>query len=361
MSRIVYGYAGEGSGHSSRAREMARFLLEQGHEVRLASYGRGFQNLAGELPVFEISGLTISSSDNRVSVSKTIADNLLRLPEANRSLLRLREELFRKFQPDCVITDFEPMTAYLAPLFGVPLISLDNQHRMRYVALEVPEELRGEYAMTRALIRAMVPWPDVSLVTSLVEGELTNERTFLFPPMVADEVRRLEPVVGDHILVYLTSGFDSLLEVLCEFSREHFVVFGSNRPTGCDGVLEYQPASRAGFLVQLANCKAVIATAGFTLISEALYLRKPYLAYAMEGQFEQQLNAYQLQSAGWGKRGERVEFDCVAAFLYNLESYRARLAAAPRSDGHEIKEKLGELVADRAALAHRFHRRRKRD
>ena len=75
MTKIIYGYAGEGSGHSTRAREMATCLIDAGHEVRLASYDRGFENLAQDFDVFEIEGLTISAEDNRVSVLKTIAEN----------------------------------------------------------------------------------------------------------------------------------------------------------------------------------------------------------------------------------------------------------------------------------------------
>ena len=44
MARIVYGLSGEGSGHSSRSQQMARHLVTQGHEVKLASYDRGYRN-----------------------------------------------------------------------------------------------------------------------------------------------------------------------------------------------------------------------------------------------------------------------------------------------------------------------------
>lgn len=49
------------------------------------------------------------------------------------------------------------------------------------------------------------------------------------------------------------------------------------------------PPGLAGFLQDLASAKAVMATAGFTLISESLQLGKPYLAMPMDGQYEQQL------------------------------------------------------------------------
>ena len=39
MARIVYGVSGEGSGHSSRAREMIPHLERAGHRVRVVTYG----------------------------------------------------------------------------------------------------------------------------------------------------------------------------------------------------------------------------------------------------------------------------------------------------------------------------------
>ena len=136
MARIVYGVAGEGSGHSSRARAMASHLRDQGHDLWLVSYDRGYRNLKDDFRVFETEGLCIASEDNRVSVIKTFTENLKRFPEGHRRLQELREELFNEFQPEFVITDFEPMTAYLANHEGIPLITIDNQHRMRYVEYE---------------------------------------------------------------------------------------------------------------------------------------------------------------------------------------------------------------------------------
>ncbi len=71
MAKVVYGVSGEGSGHSSRAREMATHLRDQGHDLWLASYDRGYRNLQKDFRVLEIEGLCIASEDNKVSVVKT--------------------------------------------------------------------------------------------------------------------------------------------------------------------------------------------------------------------------------------------------------------------------------------------------
>src|SRR5690606_28377642 len=102
--RIIYGVSGEGSGHSSRARAMATHLREQGHEIRIVSYDRGYRALHTDFDSLEITGLHILSVDNKVSMPRTVWDNLRRLPQFIRSIGRLRR-LFDEFRPDLVITD----------------------------------------------------------------------------------------------------------------------------------------------------------------------------------------------------------------------------------------------------------------
>ena len=357
MARIVYGVAGEGSGHSSRAREMATHLIEQGHQLKLVSYDRGYRNLEDDFDVFETEGLCIASEDNKVSIVRTFTENIKRLADGHRKLHELRQRLFKEFRPDCVITDFEPMTAYLANHFDTPLITLDNQHRMRYVKYKCPRDLKLEGRVTKTIIRAMVPRPDVSLVTVFCRGPTRNNRTFLFPPILRREVLRLEPRSSGHLLVYMTSGFESLLTQLRSFSREKFLVYGYDRADR-DGPLTFKPFSKTGFLDDLAGCKGVIATAGFTLISEALYLGKPYLALPMQGQFEQQLNGFQLANLGYGKSADEPSAESIGDFLYRLPDYAERLQEYDGRDSSAIKAKLDELLADECRLARTFNAER---
>jgi len=357
MARIVYGVSGEGSGHSSRAREIASHLRDKGHTVWLVSYDRGYQNLKDDFDVFETEGLCIASEDNKVSVVRTFTENIKRLPEGYRSLQELRERLFKQFRPDCVITDFEPMTAYLANHYSLPLITIDNQHRMRYLEYDCPPHLAVEARVTKTIIRAMVPRPDVSLVTTFHFGETTNDRTFLFPPILRREVLAQQPSEGDHVLVYLTSGFGSFLEELDHFRREAFLVYGYDRSDRV-GAVTFKPFSKDGFLRDLAGAKAVMATAGFTLISEAFYLKKPYLAMPMRGQFEQELNGFQLQRLGYGKSVSEVGAEAIGDFLYRVPDYAERLQGYEAGDNRAIKEKLDELLKNDCALARRFHDQR---
>jgi uncharacterized protein (TIGR00661 family) len=356
MAKLIYGVSGEGSGHSSRAREMITHLESAEHAVKVASYDRGYKNLSPDFDVLEIEGLSIASVENRVSVVETFVDNLSRLSDGIRKLGDLRK-LFREFQPDCVITDFEPMTAYLANHHDLPLITVDNQHRIRYMEHPCPSHLRADALVTETVIRAMVPRPDVSLVTTFYFGEVSNDRTFLFPPILRERIFDLEPTRDDLVLVYCTQAFESILEMLQQFPRERFFVYGFDREA-TEGNLQFRPFSREGFAADLARSKAVIATAGFTLMTESLYLGKPYLALPMRGQFEQELNAILLAELRYGKNGREATVEGVGEFLYRLPEYRERLTSYDAGDNGAIKDKLDELLADNCAEASRFHARR---
>lgn len=357
MAKIVYGVSGEGSGHSSRAREMITHIKGLGHSVKVVSYDRGYRNLKDDFEVFENEGLHIASLDNKVSKVKTFTDNLKRISKGHKSLMALRKHIFKAFKPDCVITDFEPMTAYLANHYDLPLITIDNQHRFRYMQYECPSYLKNDQLLTENIIRAMVPRPDVSLVTTFYYGEVKNDRTFLFPPILRREVLDLKPTSGKNILVYLTSGFESFVDLLKTFSREQFLVYGYDKDDR-DGNIQYKPFSEDGFLKDLAASRAVMATAGFTLMTESLHLRKPYLALPMVGQFEQELNAIFLEQLKYGMNLRKVGAEAIGHFLYSIPDFKKQLRRYQAKDNSEIKEKLEELLTNNSALAKTFHQKR---
>ncbi len=360
MARIVYGISGEGSGHASRARVVLGHLRKRGHDVRAVSYDRGVRDLSGDFDVFETEGLHIATEENRVSVMRTFTSNVRRLPRGWAKARALRQELFVDFEPEVVLCDFEPMTAYLAHSFGVPLVSIDNQHRMRYMQHPVPDGLRRDAAITKTIIRGMVPAPDAALITTFHRGALRNDRTWVFPPLLRDSVRNLVPRDDGHVLVYVTKAFDGILEALAAFPHEHFVVYGYGRETPAHlPHVSFHPPSQDGFLAHLAGAKAVVSTAGFTLMTESLFLRKPMLAMPMEGQFEQELNAFMLEQLDLGRRARPIAVDDLGRFLEDLPTLRERLEHYDHGDPLALLGRLDELLGAEAAEARELRARRR--
>lgn len=341
MANILYGVNGEGAGHSTRAREVLAHLQSRGHAVHVASFDRGLKNLAGDFEVTEIFGLRLWYLRNRVRYGRTVLKNLARIPRAAnsvRKIVRLAEE----WKIDLVITDFEPIACHVGHKLRLPIISVDNQHVLIRGEISYPRKYRREAAATKLVTRFMTPRADVYLVISFFPSRLKKKNTFLFPPILRRQILEARSSLGESVLVYVTTPAPDLPAILKRI-RQRFVCYGFGRE-GTDGNLVFKQSSLATFLEDLRSAKAVIANAGFSLISEALYLGKPYLAWPMKRQFEQVFNAFYIDKMGYGVCWDDLDKERVESFLFNLDFYRENLANYPRENNSALFAKLDELI-----------------
>jgi uncharacterized protein (TIGR00661 family) len=341
MASILYGVNGEGAGHSTRAREVLTHLVVQGHKVHVASFDRGLQNLKDTFEVTEIYGFRFAYVNNRVRYKRTIAKNLLTVPHAAKSLAQLNE-LVDQQNVNLVITDFEPLTCHLGHKRRLPVISIDNQHCLTNAAVSYPKQYRGDAAAAKLVTKLMTPHANTYLVISFFNAPVRKRNTFLFPPLLRQQVLDATPSEGEHVLVYVTSPAPSLVKLLASI-RGRFVAYGFGRE-GTDGNITYKKPSLDGFFSDLVSARAVIANSGFSLVTEALHLAKPYLAVPVSHQFEQIFNAYWLQKSGYGAYWDELNKERVESFLYNLPQYRESLADYPRQGNQALFQKLDKLV-----------------
>lgn len=341
MAKILYGVCGEGSGHSSRAKEVIGHLLEKGHEVKIISYDRGFKNLSQHFEVTEIDGLAFHYKKNEVQFVPTIIDNAIKIPKFQKSIQKVLK-IAEDFKPQIVFSDFEPISCIVANMKNIPLISIDNQHRLTNTKIEYPEKYGLEAEAAKAVTRAMIFNSKACLVISFDRPPVINKKTFLFPPILRKEVLQTKSTESDFILVYLTSPAKTLIDILKKI-RKKFVIYGFNEERQ-DGNIFFRRASQEGFLKDLASCQGIVANAGFTLISEALYLGKPYLAWPAKNQFEQVFNAYWIDKLGYGKYWDDLNKERIESFLFNLDLYKENLKKYPKEDNSKIFAKIDELV-----------------
>jgi uncharacterized protein (TIGR00661 family) len=342
MANILYGVNGEGAGHSTRAREVLSHLVAQGHEVHVASFDRGLQNLKDNFEVTEIYGFRFSYVNNRVRYKRTIAKNLVTIPHAAKSLADLNT-LVDKAKIQLVITDFEPLTCHVGHKRRLPVISIDNQHCLTNAVVSYPKQYRGDAAAAKLVTKLMTPHANAYLVISFFDAPIRKRNTFLFPPLLRHEILQAKPSEGDHILVYVTSPAPDLARML-QSVRCRFVAYGFGRE-GADGNVTYKKPSSSGFLSDLVSARGIVANSGFSLLTEALHLGKPYLAVPVSHQFEQVFNAYWVEKCGYGAYWEQLNKERVESFLYNLPHYRDSLASYPRQSNSALFEKLDALIA----------------
>ena len=235
------------------------------------------------------------------------------------------------------------------------MISVDNiqiVNRARH-----PEEvLDGEHAnyrVAKGFVRTKLPFADHYVVASFFRPVALKERTTLVPPILRPEILQAQPRRGDHLLVYQTTENHEALVAALRGSGIECRIYGLRRELDHDEVdanLVFRPFSEAGFIDDLASARAVVAGGGFTVMGEAVYLKKPMLCVPLRNQFEQVLNARYLRHEGYGDWTEEIgDATQVRGFVDELPRFEARLAAYSQDGNARLFEVLTHLLDQAAA------------
>ncbi|VVB80032.1 Glycosyl transferase family 1 [uncultured archaeon] len=345
---ILYGVTGEGFGHSSRSQEIILHLQKEGHRVLILTYGQAYPVLKdffnkkeykNKVEIYRVEGFHISFEKGKVSVSETILKNIEPAVKNIKNWDKIIKKV-KSFSPKVAITDFEPLTANISYYLGLPLISIDNQHRITHMKIKVPAKYQTDFFIAKGYVSLCPPIATNYITLSFTKSKLHSKKDFIVSPVLRKEIINLKKREGTRILVYQTQKDLEFLKVLKEI-KEKFIVYGYNKNL-VDGNIHYKKAGRE-FLKDLSECKGIIATAGFTLISEALYLKKPYFAVPLRGQFEQVLNALYLKQSGMGDFSEEPTKDQLEKFVSDLPRYRKKFKDY-KTNPEEANEVLDKIL-----------------
>ncbi len=334
MARILFGVAGEGFGHATRAEVVIRYLQRRGHKVKVITYHKGYQELSRhpDIQTIKVFGLRFGHKAGKTSYWKTVLVNLKRTREAKNSFFRVKK-LIKKFKPDLVITDLEPWSSLFATLYKIPLISIDNQHRINRGKLEIKNKWLANYLLNKIGVSTIAPRAEAYIIITFFKFKVTKPKTYLVPPVLRPEIIQAIPRVGEHILVYDTTHSADIVKILRSVPGQ-FIVYGHNYSRKIDNCL-FRKNDQKKFLQDLISARAVIASAGMTLISEALQLEKPYLALPVAGRIEQLVNAHYLKKLGFGDYQEQLSSEGVKKFLAKLPDYRQNLKHYPKMKNND--------------------------
>jgi uncharacterized protein (TIGR00661 family) len=350
MATIFYSLAGEGRGHATRVRTIVEHLRSE-HRFVIFAPGDAFDMLAplyadSDVRVVRIPGLHFEYAPNRaVSPWRTTRGALAYIARLPQLVRRLEREIDAE-RPDLVITDFEPALPRAAKRRGVPFVSLNHQHFLVTSDFsQLPKVLQLRAAGLAKIVELYYSGQAATIVSSFCFPALRAglRRTVQIGPLLRPQVLAARAEPGEHLVVYLRKfGPDRLLDALAATGREVRAYGLGAQPSV--GKIHFRAIDERRFVEDLATSHALVTTAGNQLLGEALYLRKPVLAFPEPSNPEQELHAHLLAS---GRTGERLDFVAVDAaalrgFLSNVEYYRSQI----------VTDRLNGNVAALAELRH---------
>lgn len=352
--KILYGVVGEGMGHAMRSRVVLEHLVKEGHEVAIMASGRAVDFLKKRFDgVQKIHGFHMIYEENRVRRGKTFWSNVLAGTTGVPENIKAYFTTFTSLSPDVVISDFESWTYLYAKAHRLPIVSIDNMQIIN--RCEHDDDIvaghETDFQIAKAFVKGKLPYCDEYLITTFFRPKIRKPKTRLLPPILRPEIIAAKRSSGDHLLVYQTAeGNDGFAETLAKTGLP-CRIYGMRRTITEDqveGLLTYRPFSEAGFIDDLASARGVIAGGGFTLMGEAVYLRKPMLAVPLARQFEQVMNARYLEKVGYGKEATTLEDPAVIHdFVKELPRYEEKLSGYAQDGNTELFRALDEVL-DRA-------------
>lgn len=294
---------------------MEELLRRNGHEVVEVLVGKsnsrrlpGFFNRSIQAPVkrFLSPNFLPTPANKRVSISRSVAYNVLKMPTYLKSICYIRRRI-EESGADLVINFYELLTGLTYFLFrpSVPQMSIGHQYLFLHSDFEFPDKSRYSMGLLRFFTRLTCLGAQEKLALSFREMEDDEDAHIrVVPPLLRKDVLSCEGTKGDYLHGYMVNaGFG---ENVMDWHGKHPEVplhffwdkQGEEEVCRIDDTLSFHQIDDVKFLRYMAGCKAYATTAGFESVCEAMYLGKPLLM--VHAHIEQDCNAYDAARTGVG-------------------------------------------------------------
>lgn len=339
--RFVFTVQGEGRGHLTQAIAVYEILSARGHQVTAVLVGSssrreipGFVRNRIKVPIhsFPSPNFVTDTQNKSIQLGKSVSHTLLRLGRYRKSM-RLIRNIIRQEQPDVVINFFEPLTGLCSMLkkLPAPIVSVAHQYIYLHPQFRFPEEAGATNKWwVRAFTRLTACGSDALLALSFYPlSQQHYKHIVVCPPLLRKEVAGQECFDGNHILVYLVNA--GYLQEVSNWHQQHPEV-ELHCFTDSPAVkgkwqhsdnLYFHSLDDQKFLRYMANAKALVTTAGFESVCEAMYMNKPVLMIPVAGHFEQWCNARDGVKAGAGTYTDRFDLDVLLQYLPRHQNTQA--------------------------------------
>lgn len=329
LKKVLFLVQGEGRGHLTQAISMSRTLREAGYQLVAVLVGEAverpipaffYDQISAPVEAFSSPNLVVNA-EGKVDFRKTVTHHLPHMFRFGKSIRQINKSV-QRHRPDLILNFYEILGGLYNWLYqpSVPMVCIGHQYLFFHSEFPFPKQGRTDRFLIN--FNSRLTALRAKKVLALSFDALTDEpskQVFVVSPLLRPDVHALTPSQKEYILVYL--NHPALYSQIVDWHLKHPDV-----PLHCfwskpdappeekiDETLTLHRLDGATFLEMMAGCKALVTTAGFESVCEAMYLDKPVMVVPIH--YEQACNAADTERVGAGVAAKRFDLSILMDYL----------------------------------------------
>jgi uncharacterized protein (TIGR00661 family) len=365
--KILFLVQGEGRGHLTQAIALGQILRRAGHEIVGAMTGKSvgriipsffIEQIQAPVYPFDAPGIVYNTQGKGMNLGRTVGTLLANAPRYMRAI-RFIDKIVEQTRPDVIICFYETYGGIYNFLHRskIPMICIAHQYLLLHPRFVFPENSRINKFIIN-LNSHITSWLAAKrLALSFREMESAHDPEItVVPPLIRGEVLDLKSTCGDFFLVYMTHH--SMSEKIIEWHLSHPDIslhcFWDNAAADevfqYDETLTFHRINSEKYLNKLASCKALVTTAGFESVCEAMYLGKPVMMVPVPNHFEQECNALDGVISGAGVRCKTFDLSVILDYLPKHQDQSGKFRTWYKSGACRFVEEIERVSGKMAAV-----------
>ncbi len=320
---------GEGRGHLTQAISMSQTLREAGYQLVAVLVGGAaerpipaffYEQIQAPVEAFSSPNL-VFNAEGKVDFKKTITHHLPHMMCFSKSLKHINEAV-KRHQPELILNFYEILGGFYNWLYrpSVPMVCVGHQYLFFHSEFQFPQYGRLDRFLVNFNSRLTALRAKRLLALSFdALADQPAKQIYVVSPLLRHDVHALTTTQKEYILVYL--NHPALYTQVFEWHQHHPEValhcFWSKpdalQEEKIDETLTLHRLDGAKFLEMMSGCKALVTTAGFESVCEAMYLDKPVMVVPIH--YEQACNATDAERVGAGVAAERFDLSILMNYL----------------------------------------------
>ncbi|MES2796899.1 MAG: glycosyltransferase family protein [Bacteroidota bacterium] len=316
MANFLFIVQGEGKGHMTQAIALYEMLIENGHEVVATMVGvangrkiPNFYTQAIDAPIITFESPSLFYGKGKApNMLRTILSQTIKAKQFFKNADKVHQ-VVSQYEPDIIINFYEMAAGFYNFFYRptIPIICVGHQYLLLHNHFINIKNKKFDRYLLQLNTRMTAIGAAKKLALSFYP--LPNddkENINVVPPLLRKQVKEKFIENEKFILAYVTHH--KIVEDLIDWhsKNNHQTIHCFIDKKSLKSSLQFNDnffihqIDSDHFLDKMAQCEALVCTAGFESVCEAMYMGKPVMMVPVKNHIEQRINAHDGEKAGAG-------------------------------------------------------------